>query len=128
MNSAIDAWQLGCVLTSVPTGPNASSVDCHALPAPWTCVTDWHTCPRDPVVAALERYRQDFLGAWRAMGASDRPGFGAFIHTCASHVGSQGYEWSKVAIGGVAFDEAARRWWEAPADAPAPLRRTGTPR
>jgi len=118
-NSAVDSWQLGCVLTSSPTEPDAPGMRCHSLPAPWTCLSSWHACPRSPVVDAMAAYRADFLAAWRRDGASDRPGFGGFVHTCVTHVGSQGDEWDGVTIGGVPFFEAARRWWEGPSDAPA---------
>lgn len=119
MNSAIDSWQMDCIFTSVPVPLNSTGMGCHALPSPWPCVSSYHTCPYSPVVQGMLKYRADFLAAYNSGPTATKPGNGAFVHSCVSHVASQGEAWKQIMINGTSFHEAAQAWWLDDVTAPA---------
>ena len=100
-HSALDTWQL----VNVWNENRACAASCFSR------------CDADEV-RRLNRILGTFVdGVRRAVLA--RAGNGAFVTSCPQHSGAQKLGFSKWAIGGVPLRLALRRWWEAPADAPA---------
>ena len=121
LNSAVDMWQTSCVLAAtLPTGfPNTSAdMNKYCDDAP-----GWHACAfagdcNASQVAVLSRFREDFMAEIESA-TFEKPGNGAFLHSCHTHCEAQDNAWNAFAIGGVTMQQAVSRWWHDAPGAPA---------
>lgn len=127
LNSAIDAWQTGCIYTATldPGFPSShheglEHANCgnvgHAAgnpkTGPWTkCSGDLEECNATQI-GVMNRYIDDFRAAMNTTATFRKPGNGAFIHSCHTHCEAQTTpSWLHFKVGGVSIQESVSKWW-----------------
>lgn len=69
-------------------------------------------------LSLLFRYGQEFMAQWTASGAPSRPGWGAFLSSCVTHVSTFSPLFVRLTIDGTTMSDAIAAWWAADATAP----------
>ena len=126
LNSALDSWQTGCIYTSelAPGFPNQNST------ANGVCSSaaggQWSACSGNPEscnatqMETMNKYIDDFEETIKTAGATyNRPGNGAFIHSCHTHCEAQGDAFFTFAVNGVTMQSAVSKWWNSDGTDPA---------
>ena len=129
INSALDAWQVACILTALPmvgTGGSSSDVEfhghCNAMEAWMRCADlDGSAITRCSVaqMQTLIDFQEEFVNQLTSSVTFSMPQNSAFIYSCHTHSGmiSQPQMWSALEVAGVAVTDAVSRWWFAPGGA-----------
>jgi Pectinacetylesterase len=113
MNSAVDLWQVQCVLTSVPFET------CSGAPGWGSCAANYETC-NTTQIQSLITYESNFLTTLRTSPTWSKAGNGGFVYSCVSHVASEGSEyWTGITIDNTTYVDAFNKWWLSSADTPA---------
>jgi len=131
LNSALDSWQTGCIYTSrLPEGfPNQTvpgNGHCSAVPHWIDCANNPETCDQSQI-QLMNVYMEDFLLDMDTAGDThtsvdddspeahtgpyNKPGNGAFIHSCHTHCEAQSDAFDKFAVNGVTMQQAVSKWW-----------------
>ncbi|KAH3760039.1 pectin acetylesterase [Pelomyxa schiedti] len=119
-NSAIDWWQVTCILTAEPVPLNSpSNGNCSAAPGWNSCSNHLLSCTPDQVQVYMD-YGDTFLQTINSTYVFTKDGNGAFISSCFTH----GYEiytysWQSVTIDGVTMRDAFSKWWYSESTTPA---------
>jgi len=112
INSAYDSWQVPCILASEPVGQNSSSNGaCGAAPGWGNCTVDLDNCNviQDTIV---QQYGDDFVTQLTSIATWNKPGNGAFIHSCYTHCDSViANWWELITINGTSERNALHKWW-----------------
>lgn len=127
LNSALDCWQVGCILAAEPVaqGKGGSNGNCSASQAfPKGCAC--YGCPIEKTcdAAAFHRfdsYEADFTRVITSASTSTKRGNGAFIHSCYSHCAGSRPMFNTIAIGNVTMQAAVSAWWRADAGTAPPM-------
>lgn len=125
LNSALDSWQTGCIYTSelAPGFPNQNGTENGVCGA----AGNWSSCSRNPEscnqkeMKVMNQYIADFETKMNVNGAAtyNKPGNGAFIHSCHTHCEAQSGSWNSFKIGGVSMQQAVSKWWNSDGTDPA---------
>jgi len=118
LNSALDSWQIPNILLS---GYLRGTL------LPTQSLSGWEFCGLDVLacnasqLARLNSYMDAFRSrVMQADGALDRPGNGAFIHSCFTHCeGQSDLPWLTFDVRGVVMREAVSDWWTSLSEAEA---------
>lgn len=117
LNSALDSWQTGCIYTSelAPGFPNQTGFEngvCSAAAGWPACARSPEACTQ-PQIKMMNQYIADFETKMNVNGAAtyNKPGNGAFVHSCHTHCEAQGGSWNSFKIGGVSMQQAVSKWW-----------------
>lgn len=132
LDSTVDAWQLGCILTAMPISDDDAEVDYMSR-----CFSDaggWNTCVRSYAdaltpkcsqaqIATVKSFSSKFLTELISAGTVSKPNNGAFITSCVSHCGFNKLDWNEAQLsqpssssGGsaredVSMQRAVGQWW-----------------
>ena len=123
-NSALDAFQTGCILTAeyvagFPNQTGAANGNCSSAPGWRNCSNAVESCSGAQMVT-MDGYMDDFVAALRgANGRLAAAGNGAFVHSCHTHCEALSGPWKDARIGNVSMSDAVKAWWRADTAAPA---------
>lgn len=124
INSAIDAWQIQCILDAIlpvnfPHQEDANqNGNCSAF-------SSWHDCTTNPELCSdtqteiLNEYISTFNNTIFSTPLVSRDGNGAFMYPCYAHCGAQFNNFQTFAVGNVTMQQALGRWWRANSSDPA---------
>merc|ERR1711871_554059 len=77
----------------------------------------WGPCSQDPEncnitqIGVMNKYIQDFNSIMSSASTYEKPGNGAFIHSCHTHCEAQGDQFFTFSIDGVTMQQAVSKWW-----------------
>ena len=115
VQSPYDSYSISCIWTASPQRV------CSGVKSWKKCVGDSHDCSKEQ----LRRMKNEWADVYRSIVSSvtfSRPGWGAFLHSCYSHVG-EGYDgWTQFKITNgthfVSASDAVLEWFNSPESSP----------
>jgi hypothetical protein len=116
LNSGLDSWQTQCIYTSelVPSFPQQNVTDnghCAVVPGWTSCAKDPEQC-NSTQMDTMNQYITDFQSIMSSTDTYDRPGNGAFIHSCHTHCEAQSDDYFQgFTVNGVTMQQAVSKWW-----------------
>lgn len=120
LDSALDSWQTGCILTAEPVSDVHSTANgnCSAAPGWAACAQNTEHCDAQHINAMIA-YEQYFVGTLQSTIKFQASGNGAFVYSCHTHCAAATDDFFTFKIGGVSMEQAVSAWWNGPVDAPA---------
>eukprot|EP01060_Flectonema_neradi_P011738 TRINITY_DN18743_c0_g2_i2.p1 TRINITY_DN18743_c0_g2~~TRINITY_DN18743_c0_g2_i2.p1 ORF type:complete len:219 (+),score=33.33 TRINITY_DN18743_c0_g2_i2:698-1354(+) len=126
LNSALDAWQTSCIFAAeYPVGfPNQTGFEngnCSAVPTYQKCSKNPESCTADQMTV-MNQYITDFenILTVEANQTYNKPGNGAFIHSCHTHCEAlHNRSWPVITVNDMTIRLATIKWWESPITTPA---------
>ncbi|KAJ9448584.1 Pectin acetylesterase 5 [Diplonema papillatum] len=114
INSGLDLYQTGCILTGVvPAGfPSGNTTGACGEGSYATCAASPDTECNATEIVALNQYTTDFVTILGNARSAALPGHGAFIHSCHTHCESESANIDVVAVDGVTMRDALSEWWD----------------
>ena len=118
INSAVDAWQTGCVYGAkpVPLFPNQTGSEngvCNAYPDYRDCLQNIAQKCNNTETALVNQYGLDFMADIQATSKYTAAGGGGFFHSCHTHCEASGIDFFNFAINGVTIQQGVSKWWNA---------------
>lgn len=124
LDSIIDSWQSGCILTSEPVvNGSTANGNCSAVPGWHDCAGNIEKCDVRQIVNVVQ-YQKDFLTAISSASTYDKNGNGMFIYSCHTHcAGQDSHAFTTYKINNVTMQQALSKWWNSDDSTPAPQNR-----
>ncbi|KAH3757913.1 Pectinacetylesterase family protein [Pelomyxa schiedti] len=119
INSAVDSWQMACILLSSPMPPESPYNGYCGTYADWTdCQNDLQKCNISQI-EVMNQYSDTFTSTMKSISTFNKAGNGAFVESCYSHcIEDDDTIYTTLSIDKTTLQEAVSSWW-ASSSAPA---------
>jgi len=121
INSEMDSWQGGCIMTSMTVDPTCDTCNGNCSSAPgWKCASsDLKTCPSGTFFEPALIYQQKFRDRMYTNAGMQRAGNGGYFSSCFTHCEGQfDGPWNTWRVGGKSMGQAVADWYTGSSGAP----------